>query len=208
MSILVRDYLCALHSVSIPNTIPQNGIFSSIIASFLQQTSQALQPNNNQETVCLLSQLVPQANSTQPSSQFCQGPYPGEPSKVLIRSNILLVTSFFLAMAIVLACGLIHQWCDEFMKNAYPRTAPHKRGRVRTYLFQGLNEFYVRNIMYGVRVVLVVAVILFFCGVSDYLYTIHPTIGWFSWSCVIAAGVVYAILTIFPLIFGNCPYRT
>jgi hypothetical protein len=197
-----------LYTVLQPNPTSQNSILSSIIAGFLQQASQALQPNNNQETVCLLSQLVPQGNSTQQSSQFCLGPYPGEPSKTLIRANILLVTSFFLAIMIVLACGLIHQWCDTYMKNAYPRTAPHKRGRVRTYLFQGFNQFHMRNVMYSVRVVLVASVILFACGVSDYLSTLYPTVGRYSWSCVIAAGVAYAALTIFPLIIGNCPYRT
>jgi hypothetical protein len=111
-------------------------------------------------------------------------------------------------MAGVVACGLTHQWCDEFMKFAYPRASPHKRGRVRTYMFQGLNQFHMRNIMYGVRVVLVVSVVFFFCGFSDYLYSLYPTVGWFSWSCVIAAAIVYGALTIFPLIIGNCPYQT
>jgi hypothetical protein len=111
-------------------------------------------------------------------------------------------------MAIVVACGLIRQWCDDFMKQAYPRTAPHKIGRVRTYLFQGLKRFHMRNIMYGVRVILVVSVVLFSCGLSDYLYTIYPTVGWHSWYCVIAAGMAYVALTISPIIFGNCPYRT
>ncbi|KAF8258836.1 hypothetical protein EI94DRAFT_1090863 [Lactarius quietus] len=185
-----------------------NGIFSSVIATFIQQASQALQPNNSQETVCLLSQLVSQGNSTQLSSQFCPGPYSKEPSAAAIRSNVLLIVSFFLAMAIVVACGLIQQWCHEYMKYAYPRTAPHKRGRVRTYLFQGLNQFHMRNIMYGIRVVLFVSVVLFSCGVSDYLYSLYPRVGLFSWSCVIAAGIVYAALTLFPLIIGNCPYHT
>ncbi|KAH8989443.1 hypothetical protein EDB92DRAFT_1868275, partial [Lactarius akahatsu] len=74
-----------------------NSIFSAIIAAFIMETYKALQPNNNQETVCLLSQLVSQENSQQPS-RFCPSPYPGGPSAAVIRSNILLVISFFLAM--------------------------------------------------------------------------------------------------------------
>ena len=62
--------------------------------------------------------------------------------------------------------------------------------------------------MYGIRVVLFVAVVVFSCGVSDYLHNIYPIVGWVSWSCVFTAGVVYTALTLFPLIYGNCPYST
>jgi hypothetical protein len=199
-----------LHALRQTNTTgtPQNGIFSAIIASFIIQTSQTLQPNNGQQTtVCLWSQLVSQGNSTQPSSPSCPDPYP-EPSGVAIRSNILLLISFFLAMLSVLACALIQQWCREFMKFAYPRAAPHKRGRVRTYLFQGLNQFYMRRFMYGVHVLLHISVFLFFCGISDYLYYLYPRVGMISWYCVITSTSAYAALSIFPLIIGNCPYQT
>src|ERR1700761_4447299 len=137
------------------NPTLQNSIFSSIIASFIIQASSALQPDNSQETVCLLSQLVPPGNPTPSSSQYCP-PYPEKPAPALVRSNILFVISFFLSMSIVVACGLTEQWCDEFMKNAYPRIAPHKRGRVRSYLFEGLKTFQMKDIMYGIRVVLFV----------------------------------------------------
>jgi hypothetical protein len=177
------------------------------------QTSQALQPNNSgQETVCLLSQLVSQGNSTQvtqQSSQYCPDPsFSGTPSDVVIRANILLLISFFLAVASVMTCGLMQQWCDEYMKYAYPRAAPHKRGRVRTYLFQGINRFYIRRFMYGVHAVLHISVLLFFCGLSDYFHYLNPTVGMVSWFCVLASALVYVALGLFPLIIGNCPYQT
>ncbi|KAF8259369.1 hypothetical protein EI94DRAFT_1028773 [Lactarius quietus] len=185
-----------------------HGIFASIIASFIIQTSQNLLPNNNQETVCLLSQLVPQGNSSRQSIPFCPGPYPGEPSTEAIRSNILLLLSFFIVMANVVTCGLIHQWCDEFKKYANPRAAPHKRGRVRTYLLEGLDQFFITAFMYGVHVLLHTSVLLFFCGVSDYLYDLYPTVGLVSWSCVAVSTVAYVVLSILPLFIPNCPYQT
>ncbi|KAI9440907.1 hypothetical protein H4582DRAFT_2074701 [Lactarius indigo] len=146
---------------------------------------------------------------SQQSSQFCpEPPSPGGPSPAVIRSNILLVLSFFLAMTSALACTLIQQWCREFTKYASPRVAPHKRGRVRTYLFQGLERFYIRRFMHGVHLLLHTSVFLFFCGVSDYLYDVYPTVGMISWYCVTALAVVYGALSIAPLIIGNCPYQT
>ena len=189
-----------------PNPISQNGIFSSIIASFIIQTSQSLQPDNGQETLCLLSQLVP--NSTQQSSQFCSNPYPGAPSEAAIRSNILLFLSFILAMISVLACALIQQWCREFLHYAYPRAAPHKRGRVRTYLLQGLNQFHMKRFMYVVHGLLHISVFLFFCGVSDYLHVVYPRVGLISWYCIVTVSAAYLALSILPLLIGNCPYQT
>ncbi|KAH8995138.1 hypothetical protein EDB86DRAFT_1217483 [Lactarius hatsudake] len=184
-----------------------NGIFSSVIVSFIIETYQALQPDTNQESVRLLSQLVSPENSSQQSSAFCSGSYPGGPSPAAIRSNILLFLSFFLAMVNVLACALIQQWCRKFIKYAYPRVAQHKRGRVRTYLFWGLNRSYMRRFMYGVHVLLHISVFLFFCGVSDYLHDICQRVGVISWYCVITLAAVY-VASIAPLIIGSCPYRT
>ena len=193
---------------------PQNGIFSSIIATFIIQTSQSLQPNNSQETVCILALLV--LNITehsaeelgQESSQFCPDPYPGVPSEAAIRSNILLFLSFILAMFSVLACALIQQWCREFLKYAYARAAPHKRGRIRTYLLQGLNQFQMKRFMYGVHGLLHISVFLFFCGVSDYLHVVYPRVGMISWYCIIALTVAYSALSALPLFLSNCPYQT
>jgi hypothetical protein len=94
------------------------------------------------------------------------------------------------------------------MKYAYPRAAPHKRGRVRTYLLEGLDQFFMRSFMYSVHVLLHISVLLFFCGVSDYLFDLHPTVGLVSWSCVAISTAAYVVLSILPLIFGNCPYQT
>jgi hypothetical protein len=111
-------------------------------------------------------------------------------------------------MMSVLACGLIQQWCHEFMQYAYPRAAPHKRGRVRTYLFQGLNRFYIKRFMYGVHALLHISVFLFFGGLSDYLHDLYPKVGMVSWYCVITSTVAYIVLSVFPLFIGNCPYQT
>ncbi|KAH9166998.1 hypothetical protein EDB89DRAFT_1839747, partial [Lactarius sanguifluus] len=139
-------------------------LFSSIIATIIGATYQSLRPDNSQETVCQLS-LISQGNTSRQSSPFCPGPYPGVPSTAVVRSNILLFLSFFLLMTTVLACVLIQQWCREFMQYAYLRAAPHKRGRVRTYLFRGLRGFHIRGLVHVIHVIMQFSVFIFFCGV-------------------------------------------
>jgi hypothetical protein len=198
----------ALYKLRQPNPTAQNSIFSSIVASFIIQTSQALQPNNSQETVCLLSQLVSPRDPTQPSSPFCPGPYPAAPSEATVLSNILLFISFFLSMISVLACALVQQWCREYMTCAHYRGVPSKRGRVRTYLFQGFHRFHMRGFVKGVHVILHVSVFLFFCGVSIYLHGVFPRVGMIAWYCTFVLAVVYITFSIFPLIVRNCPFHT
>ena len=111
-------------------------------------------------------------------------------------------------MMSVLARSLLQQWCREYMKFAYPRVAPHKRGRARTYLLQGLNQFYIKRFMYGVHLSLHISIFLFFSGVSDHLHYLYPRVGMISWYCVITSAVVYVALGISHLIIGNCPYQT
>ena len=89
-----------------------------------------------------------------------------KPSDIAIRMNIVMFLSLFLSMMSVLVSALIQQWCREFMKYAYPRAPPHKRGRVRTYLYQGLDQFQMKRFMYGVHVSLHISVFLFFSGPS------------------------------------------
>ena len=106
------------------------------------------------------------------------------------------------------ACALIQQWCYEYKKFAYPRAAPHERGRVRTHLFQGLDKFHMIKFMYGTHVLLHTSVFLFFWAISDFFYTVHQHFGTVTHYVLVASVIVYMILSVSPLIFSNSPYNT
>jgi Family of unknown function (DUF6535) len=174
------------HSTRHPHAITlQNTIFSSIVASFIIEMYKTLQPSPNRT-----------------SSE------PFKPPTIAIRMNIVMFLSLFLSMMSVLACALIQQWCREFMKYAYPRAPPHKCGRVRTYLFQGLDQFQMRRFMYGIHVFLHVSVFLFFWAVSDFLYSVYAPVGTVARYSLLGSLIVYTALSISPLIFSNSPYHT
>ncbi|KAF8468062.1 hypothetical protein DFH94DRAFT_816708, partial [Russula ochroleuca] len=126
-----------------------NSLFSSIVASFIIEIYKTLLPasGNGQQTTS------------------------GPPS-IAIRINIVLFLSLFLSIMSAVACALIQQWCNEYLKFAHPRAAPHDRGRVRTYLFQGLRQFQMRRFLYGTHVLLHISVFLFFWALSDFFYTV------------------------------------
>jgi hypothetical protein len=106
------------------------------------------------------------------------------------------------------SCALIQQWCDEYLKYAHPRAAPHERGRVRTYLYRGLDQFQMRRFMYGTYVLLHISVFLFFWALSDFFDTIHHDFGVVTRYALVESGIFYILLSISPLIFSNSPYNT
>ncbi|KAI9440831.1 hypothetical protein H4582DRAFT_2074645 [Lactarius indigo] len=168
-----------------------NGLFSSVVASFIIETYKTLQPGNNQPT-----------GATQSSSSSSPSP------PAAVRVNVLMFLSLFFSMTSVLASVLIQQWIREFIKYAYPRATPHKRGRVRTYLYQGIDQFQLKRFMYGVHVLLHISVFLFFWALGDFLGAFDETVGAVAHGCFWGLAVVYAVLSVSPFIFGNSPYHT
>ena len=157
----------------------QNTLFSSIVASFIIEVYKTLLPSNGQQ-----------------------------PPSSAVRINIVLFLSFFLSMMSAVSCALIQQWCYEYKKFAYPRAAPYERGRVRTYLLQGLAKFHIIRFMYGTHVLLHTSVFLFFWAITDFFYTVHHHFGTITRYALVASVIVYMILSISPLIFSNSPYNT
>jgi hypothetical protein len=85
---------------------------------------------------------------------------------------------------------------------------PRRRGRVRAYLFEGLTKFQMRRMVESIPVFLHVSVFLFFFAISEFLRTVHDTVGLAAKSCVIVLLSAYAIFSVCPLIVSSSPYRT
>jgi hypothetical protein len=161
----------------------QNTLFSAIVAAFIIEIYKTLSSNSSQQTVTI-------------------------PHGRAIRINIVLFLSFFLSIVSAVACALIQQWCYEYMKFAYPRAPPHERGRVRTYLFQGLNVLPMRRFMYGTHALLHISLILFFWAIGEFFDSVNHTFGFIIRYALVVAAVIYALLSISPLLFNNSPYNT
>ena len=161
----------------------QNSLFSSIVASFIIEIYKTLQSSNG-------------PNSSDP------------PPRGAVRLNIVLFLSFFLSMMSAVGCALVQQWCDEYKKFAYPRAAPHTRGRVRTYLLRGLKDYHMMRFMYGIHALLHTSVFLFFWALGDFFFLVNHHLGTASRLALIGPAMVYILLSIHPLVSINSPYNT
>jgi hypothetical protein len=184
----------------------QTGLFSSIVASFLIETYKTLLPDTGSQTVSLLTQLVAPSDSTAraPSPSIAlQGVTP-----LAIRINVIMFLSLFFSVSSALVSTLIQQWAREYLQYSQASAAPRKRGRVRTYLLDGLCRFQMIRLTYGIPVLLPLAVSLFFLALSDWLYSINVSIGATAYYCLVASLITYMSLSILPFIVRNAPYQT
>jgi Family of unknown function (DUF6535) len=176
----IADYKPTSQSLTIAL---QNSLFSSIVASFIIEIYKTLQTGNGQN-----------ATDAPPSGA--------------VRTNIVLFLSFFLSMMSAVGCALVQQWCDEYKKFAYPKGAPHTRGRVRTYLLRGLKDFHMMRFMYAIHALLHTSVFLFFWALGDFFYSVNHHLGTTSRYALIGPAMIYILLSIHPLISVNSPYNT
>ncbi|KAI0261636.1 hypothetical protein BC834DRAFT_829988, partial [Gloeopeniophorella convolvens] len=184
------------------------GLFSVIVAIFLVETCKTLQPDTGKQTVAILAQLATRLDGAAlPVSSLDQA-LKFKKSTSAIRVNILMFLSLFMSVTSALLSTLIQQWAREYLQYSQPSATPRERGRVRAYLFEGISQFQMRRLVYGVPVLPHISVFLFFFALSDFLHSVDGLIGRIA--CYSSVGIVaaYLALSLFPLIVKNSPYRT
>jgi hypothetical protein len=53
-----------------------------------------------------------------------------------------------------------------------------------------------------------ISVFLFFAGLIDFLFPIYATVAYATFGCIGVFALAYAILTVLPNVYLNCPYGT
>ncbi|KAI0266172.1 hypothetical protein BC834DRAFT_782276, partial [Gloeopeniophorella convolvens] len=133
---------------------------------------------------------------------------PFKPTASAIRVNIMWFLSLALSLTCALSATLMQQWSRQYMELSGHRGAPHKRARVRAYLFKGIERFRMARAVETIPLLLHISVFLFFIGLVDFLLSINKAVAWVFFGYVALFTTVYAIMTLLPNMFLNCPYRT
>ena len=190
----------------------QTGLFSATVASFIIESYQNLSPNSSDTTNALLTQISQQlvniSNGTPLTSVAVQSGQPFKPTASAVRVNVLWFLSLILSLTCALSATLMQQWARRYRELAQRRGAFHRRGRMRAYIFDGVNSFGMARAVATMPTLLHISVFLFFAGLADFLFPIYATVAYVALGCIGVFALVYAILTILPNIYLNCPYGT
>ncbi|PBK78656.1 hypothetical protein ARMSODRAFT_1078171 [Armillaria solidipes] len=198
----------AIHDANMVEEIRDNvdvllvfaGLFSAVVTTFVVQTSQSLQADYAQASASLLFELllVQRAIAN------------GSPVDTIPVSSLNLQTAFVPTATDVLTTALVavlvKQWLHHYV--VLPSGTPRDRCFVRQYRYLGFQKWRVEVIVGVLPVLMHLALALFFIGLSLFLHSLRAALSWVVWTGTVLLIVVYMIVTILPMCFPQCPYRT
>ncbi|KAJ6549290.1 hypothetical protein DFH09DRAFT_620184, partial [Mycena vulgaris] len=185
------------------------GLFSASLVAFLIESYKTLTPNSGDTTVLLLTQISSQLAAAANGTPFTVVPRPHfTPPTSLLVCNILWFISLGLSLTCALFATLVEQWAREFMHKADMRSAPVIRARVFSYLYYGLKRFKMHTIVGIIPLLLHVSLLFFFAGLVAFLIPVNTVITIVTGIILLIVATGYSLLTILPLVYIDCPYRT
>ena len=189
----------------------QAGLFSAVIATLFVESYRSLQrqPEDtvNDVLVHISMQLTSLTfngnflNSTAPS--FTPSSFSPTPSTILV--NTLWSLSLVIALITASLGILVKQWFHELM--AYDTHDPKERLKLRFFREVGLERWKVFAIASVLPLLLQLALLLFFVGLSLFLHNLNAVVGW-SVTVVTAIWLTaFLFTTLAPIFSSQCPYK-
>jgi len=185
----------------------KTGLFSAAVTAFCIESFQALSQSSADTTNIFLLAISQQiANSSAPtaSMSMVEG---FTVSATDIRINVLYFISLALALSVSSVCILGKQWIREYQKDV--SVSPCDAVRVRQARFDSLERWKVPQIMAGLPVVLLVALMLFFSGLLIQLWNASdPTTAAAVTFVVSLTAILVIVTTVVPACISMQPRRS
>ncbi|KAI9436106.1 hypothetical protein BJY52DRAFT_1387453, partial [Lactarius psammicola] len=181
------------------------GLFSATVAAFIIESYKQLSPDSSDTTNALLTQLSRQlvniSNGVPLESVAEQINQSFKPTASAVRVNVLWFLSLILSLTCALSATLMQQWARRYQELARRRGAPHRRARVRAYIFDGISKFGMARAVATMPILLHVSVFLFFAGLVDFLFPIDTKVSYFTLAFIVVFALAYVFLTLLPNLF-------
>ena len=184
--------VAALLAVSVPSVVqnPQDAS-AFYLAHIYQELS--TQPNGSQPAI--------PSNLSNPTDPFI-------PPTSAVWINGLWFLSLVISLTCALLATLVQQWARRYLKGAHPDYKPRNRARIRAFYKHGVDKLHIPWTMEAVPMLLHLSLFLFFAGLSVFLFGIHHSIFKVVTAWIALCLILYACLTVLPIIHKNSPYST
>ncbi|KAJ6480540.1 hypothetical protein C8R47DRAFT_1136116 [Mycena vitilis] len=185
------------------------GLFSASLTAFLIESYKTLNPDSGDTTALLLAQISQQLAASANGTAFqIMTNTPFRPSASSLICNVLWFISLGLSLTCALIATLLEQWARDFLHRADMRSAPVVRARVFSFLYYGLKRFKMHTVVEIIPLLLHASLFLFFVGLVAFLLPVNIILTTVVGFILATITVVYALLTLLPLTYLDCPYRT
>ena len=184
----------------------QAGLFSIVVSIFLTKAIGNLRPNS---TELLLSQISLQLGQ---SANLAFLPVTDilstRPSDLDVAVNVLWALSLIFSLTCALSAILVQQWIQEYFSCSQCHTVPSTRARIRAYLFDGLSQHRLDEVISAIPILLHLSLLLFGAGLITCFFSLNDVVAYTALVVYSIVGAVYILLSIAPLIDLSSPYKT
>lgn len=191
--------------------VPQAGLFSAVITAFIIESYRSLQQQPEDITAQALVQISKQLASLSLNGNFINSTIPSVTSSFTVpRFSVQINTLWSLSLVIALITAslgiLVKQWFHEYMA----RDTQDPREQVKILLFRivGMEKWQVFKISAFLPLLLQLALLLFFIGLSLFLHELNSTVGWITTTLMLVWAGVFFLTAIAPAFSSQCPYKT
>jgi hypothetical protein len=196
----------------------QAGLFSASLTAFVVDSKQDLKPSPADETVyylrqhsTILSQISVQLSSVAPQVSIPSSPPPPfpvfSPSASDVRVNVFWFMALAFSLLAALLAILVQQWVRKYMHVFQRYGDPLKSSRLRQYLYEGCERWYMPKVAEAVPGFLHVSLFLFFAGLGDSLLNINTKVALSTIIPIGVSGLLYVFMTFAPIICPQSPYQ-
>jgi hypothetical protein len=213
--------LCVFVSFLVINTdlnTLKAGLFSAVLTAFVIESYKRLSPDTSSQMYLVMQQMSSQLSSFNTPIGMINSTYQpllpipltGEqvfqPSSTDIRVNVLWFASLVFSLMTASFGILIKQWLRKYLAVTNP--SPQARLRIRHSRHPELQRWRVLEIAAVLPLLQQLSLALFFIGLCYFTESVHSSIGRTTLPLVAGWAFCFATVTILPLFFPRCPYKT
>jgi hypothetical protein len=199
--------------------VSQAGLFSAALTAFVVDSIQNLKPSSADETVyylrqhsTILSQISVQLSSIAPQVSIPSTPPPPfpafNPSASDVRVNIFWYMALAFSLLSALLAILVQQWVRDYMHVFQRYSDPLKSSRLRQYLYEGCEGWYMPMVAEAVPGFLHISLFLFFAGLGTSLLNINTEVALSTIVPIGVSGLLYIFTMFAPIIYPQSPYQS
>ncbi|KAK7024274.1 hypothetical protein VNI00_016440 [Paramarasmius palmivorus] len=166
------------------------GLFSAVVTAFLIESYQWLSEDTS---VILLTQISKQLNGTQTQ------PTTFTPDASSIRINCFWFLSLIFSLTSALFGLLCKQWLREHQRDVPTRTVAENLA-LRQLRRDSFEKWGVASFLSALPILLEIALVFFFIGILDLLWTLHPILFGVCLAAISLSIGLYFLTTILPTI--------
>jgi hypothetical protein len=198
----------------------QSGLFSAVLTAFVVESYQRLSPDTSYQMFLMMQQMSLQMSSFNTPIGIINSTYqplfpipvaettdqPFQPSSTDICVNVLWFASLIFSLMTASFGILVKQWLREYLAVTNP--SPQARLRIRHFRYPELQRWKVIEIAAVLPLLQQLSLALFFLGLCYFTESVHSSIGRTTLPLVAGWAFCFVTVTILPLIFPRCPYKT